>query len=124
MIARSKPAEGSLDIKLKCIALLPEQLSKMKVPPVSGKANSIRANSSEKAAGLKRYFKNYAPDLWRTAESGQTAELDFLEVCYPGGIAAFLDRCLIDLESNFGADRGCWLLDLKNGIFPKNMQKY
>ena len=120
-IAGSRPSDVSLDIKLKCIALLPEQISNMKIPLSSGKANSKRPNPGEKISGLMRYFKRYAVDSGKTADSGQTAELDFLEICYPGGIAAFLDRCLYDLESNFDADRQYWLLDLKNGTIPWKM---
>jgi hypothetical protein len=46
------------------------------------------------------------------------AELDALEVFYPGGIAGFLDKSLSQYDSDFNPDNESWLLDPRKGLLP------
>lgn len=47
------------------------------------------------------------------------AELDALEVYYPGGIAGFLDKSLSKYACDFNPDNESWMLDLRNGVLPR-----
>ncbi len=74
---------AAANIRLKSIGLLPEQILELKVPMVQG--------SKEKNEGQEKYknfLKPYALDAKRMAE------LDALEVYFPGGIAGFLEDAL------------------------------
>jgi hypothetical protein len=112
-IAESRPSAADYDIRLKCIGLKPQQVMDLKIPLVPGSSGSKKDQNR-----FKRYLKSHGID------SGKTAELDALEVYYPGGIAGFLDKCISKYACNFDADIGAenesWLLDLKKGIFPKD----
>jgi hypothetical protein len=83
MIAKSKPQGSNADIRVKCIALRPDQVIDLKIPLVQGSIDS-----KEKQERFKRYLKSLSFD------PKKMAELDALEVYYPGGIAGFLDKSL------------------------------
>jgi hypothetical protein len=108
-IARSSLSADNADIKLKCIGLKPQQILDFEIPMVSGSSSSKRDNDK-----FKRYLKSH--DL----KPGKIAELDALEVYFPGGIAGFLDKCLSKYDCNFDDENESWLLDLKKRIFPKD----
>lgn len=107
-IAESRPSAGNADIKLKCIGLKPEQILKLKMPMVSGSTGS-----KEDQNKFKRYLKSHALD------PRKMAELDALEVYYPGGIAGFLDKYISEYTNNSDPDNESWLLDLRKGVFPE-----
>ena len=72
-----------------------------------------RIDSKEKRDLFKIYLKTHSLD------PGKMAELDALEVCYPGGIAGFLDKSLSQYDGDFNPDNESWLLDLRKGVLPK-----
>jgi hypothetical protein len=82
-IARAGPSPSSRDIKCKCIGLKPEDVLDLLLPQV--KANT---DSKEEQNRFKSYLKPYHID------PRKMAELDCLEVYYPGGIAGFLNDAL------------------------------
>ena len=82
------------DIKLKCIGLKPEQVLDLKLPLV--KAN---IDSKEEQNRFKSYLKPYHID------PRKMAELDCLEVYYPGGIAGFLNDALAKYLSGFDSSK-------------------
>jgi hypothetical protein len=108
-ISRACPGK---DIKLRRIGLTPSQILKMKIymPPgtvsaaLSGAGADLKI-SSEEEARYKKYLKPYNLDARRVAE------LDALEVYYPGGLAGFVEAALADQS-------GGWLLDLKGEVKP------
>ena len=105
-IDQARPTLGSRDIKLGCIGLKPEQVLDLKLPLVTASANS-----KEDQNRFKRYLKPYPID------PRKMAELDCLEVCYPGGVAGFLNESLIKYQSGFDPDNEPWILDMgKEGI--------
>ena len=106
-IAESKPSRGDLDIRLKRICLLPEQVLELKIPLIHGSRGS-----KENKDSFKKYLKSYALNPKRMAE------LDALEVYYPGGIAGLLDETLSKYSDKFDPNCESWLLDLKRGAFP------
>jgi hypothetical protein len=68
---------------VKPIALVPEQIGELKLPLVQG------------SKGQKEEEARYARLLKKSSlDSRKMAELDALEVYYPGGVAAFLDDAL------------------------------
>ncbi len=81
-IARSQSREGR-DIRLKHIALTPQQVAEMKIPMVPGKKSEKVLQSL-----FQRYLKPYRLDPRRMAE------LDSLEAHYPGGLAGFVKDAL------------------------------
>ena len=89
---------------MKCIGLKPEQVLDLKLPLV--KANT---DSKEDQNRFKRYLKHHPID------PRKMAELDCLEVYYPGGIAGFLSDALAKYLSGFDPDSESWVLDLKKG---------
>jgi len=103
-IAGSIPAGSTADIKLKCIALLPEQAKELNIP-----ASAMILESNSRTEGWGRYFNKPYHYIKKKLE------LDCLEVYYPGGIAAFLEK---SLNCDYGSDKDSWLLDLKKGIYP------
>ncbi|MDD1751529.1 MAG: hypothetical protein LUQ38_00360 [Methanotrichaceae archaeon] len=109
-IVDSEPSRGDLDIRLKRISLLPEQILELKIPMVHG-----IMGSNEDKDSFKKYLKSYALDPKRMAE------LDALEVYYPGGVGRFLDETLSKYSNKFDSDFESWLLDLKKGVFPNAM---
>jgi len=94
---------------LKCIGLKPQQILDFKIPMVSGSSRSKQDNDN-----FKRYLKSHS------LEPRKIAELDALEVFFPGGIAGFLDKCLSKYACNFENENEFWQLDLEKGIFPKD----
>jgi len=104
-IAGAKPLRSNLDLKLKCIGLLPEQILTLKIPMVQN-----RPNSEENQERFKRYLKSHSLD------SKKMAELDALEVYYPGGIAGFVDDCLNQYKGNSNFDNESWLLDMRSCV--------
>jgi hypothetical protein len=83
MIAELKPAESTADIKVKCIGLTPDQVMDLKIPLVQGNID-LKENQERFKGCLRQY----------SLDPGKMAELDALEVYYPGGIAGFLDKFL------------------------------
>ncbi len=82
-IAELKPPGSNTDIRVKCIGLTPDQVRELRIPPVQG-----CIDSKENKERFKRYLKTHYFD------PRKMAELDALEVYYPGGIAGFLDKFL------------------------------
>ncbi len=82
-IEQLRPQGCSVNIGLKSIGLLPEQILELKIPMVQG--NKEKNEGQEK---YKNFLKSYALD------AKGMAELDALEVYYPGGIAGFLEDAL------------------------------
>jgi hypothetical protein len=82
-IANLKPPGCNSDIRVKCVGLKPDQVMELKIPMVSGSIDS-----KENQERFKRYLKSHSFD------PKKMAELDALEVYYPGGIAGFLDKFL------------------------------
>ncbi len=101
-IAESRPSAADYDIRLKCIGLNPQQVLNLKIPLVQGSYSSKIDQDR-----FKRYLKSHG------INPKKIAELDALEVYYPGGIAGFLDKCLFKYACNFGGvigeekDHGC-----------------
>jgi hypothetical protein len=93
-IARAGPSTGRRDIKLECIGLKPEQVLDLSLPLV--KAN---IDSKEEQNRFKSYLKPYHID------PRKMAELDCLEVYYPGGIAGFLNDALDKYLSGFDSNK-------------------
>lgn len=83
---------GKMDIRLKSIAITPEQVLDLKLPLVN-----INTGSKEEQNRFKEYLKPYPID------AKKMVELDCLEVHYPGGISGFLDKSLC--RSGFNPDK-------------------
>ncbi|MCX6676368.1 MAG: hypothetical protein NTU95_00295 [Methanothrix sp.] len=98
-IAKVEPSMGNRDIKLKCIGLKPEQVLDLKLPLVNAKMNSKEDHNR-----FKRYLKPYPID------PRKMAELDCLEVHYPGGIAGFLSEALAKYLSGSDPDNESWII--------------
>jgi|WetSurMetagenome_2_1015567.scaffolds.fasta_scaffold397743_1 hypothetical protein len=107
-IAESMPQGSLADTRVKCIGLKPDQVQELKIPMVRG-----RADSKENRDLFKIYLKPHSLD------SGKMAELDALEIYYPGGIAGFLDKSLSQYDCDFNPDNESWLLDPKKGLLPR-----
>ena len=73
--------------------MTPEQVLDLKLPLVTA-----NANSKEDQNRFKRYLKPYPID------PKKMAELDCLEVHYPGGVAGFLNESLAKYQSGFDPD--------------------
>ena len=73
-----------------------------------------RLNSKEDQERFKRHLKSHSLD------PKKMAELDALEVYYPGGIAGFLDKCLNQYKHDLTLDNEPWLLDMVSGVFPSS----
>lgn len=89
----SKIAESgtsSRKIRVKHVALLPEQVQELKLPMVRA-----TSGSKDERDWFRRCLKPYSLD------SKRMAELDLLEVYYPGGIAGFLDESLSKYTGEF-----------------------
>ena len=97
MIAKAKPQGCGSDIKVKCIGLLPEQISTLKIPLQKNLPQKnlpqkapMHQNGSDKdeQERFKKYLKSHSLD------PKKVAELDALEAHHPGGIAGFLEESL------------------------------
>ena len=97
-IAESKISGSDAKIKLKHIGLKPDQVLELKIPMVQG-----RADSKENRDLFKMYLKP------RSFDPIKMAELDALEVNYPGGIAGFLDKSLSQYGCDLNLDDESWL---------------
>ena len=97
-IAESKISGSDTKIKLKHIGLKPDQVLELKIPMVQG-----RADSKENLEKFKMYLKP------RSLDYRKMAELDAMEVYYPGGIAGFLDKSLSQYGCDFNLDDESWL---------------
>jgi hypothetical protein len=107
-ISESMPPGSDADIRLKCIGLLPDQVLKLKIPMVQG-----GIDSRENRDLFKMYLKPHHLD------PRKMAELDALEVYFPGGIAGFLDESLSQYARDLNPDDEPRLLDLRKGPFIK-----
>jgi hypothetical protein len=87
-IQRFRPGDGNLEFGIKRIALLPEHVLKLKIPMIRG----------YKTKGNKDKFKKYLASY--SLDPKNMAEMDALEIYYPGGIASFLDGILSSLCYN------------------------
>jgi hypothetical protein len=104
-----KALGGKPDIKMRRTGLTPEQVADLKISMAPGDKADI--HEKEAFARFKRYLKPYGqnPKL--------QAELDALEVYYPGGIAKFIDDLLSRYDDGSCCE-GSRLLDLKEGVIP------
>jgi hypothetical protein len=93
------------DIRLKRIALTPDQVLEQKIPMVPGEMGTKKYHEL-----YKRYLKPYGLDPRRMAE------LDALEAYYPKGIAGFVEHALSRYTTDLDPDKEEWLLDLRNGV--------
>jgi len=97
------------DIRIKHVALTPDQVLEQKIPTVPGeKGQKIQHDL------YQRYLRPYGLD------SRRMAELDALEAYYPRGIAGFVEDVLSRYTPDLDLDQEEWLLDLKRGILPKD----
>jgi hypothetical protein len=92
-IERSRPPGNNADIRVKCIGLTPDQVAELEIPMVRE-----RKDSKESQERFKRYLKPHHLD------PRKMAELDALEVYYPGGIAGFLEKSLSKYACNSNSD--------------------
>ncbi len=109
-IENARPPKSNADIRLKSIALLPEQVLEMKIPMVAGKSNS-----KENKDKFKKYLKSYSLD------HKKMAELDALEVYYPGGVAGFLDNWICKYNSNSDSENEYSTTDYKKECVIQNI---
>ncbi|MGB3920063.1 hypothetical protein [Methanothrix sp.] len=84
LIEASRPRGCTARIGVRSIGLLPEQIGELKIPLVQGSSKGQK----EEASRYARLMKECSLD------PGKMAELDALEVYYPGGVAAFLEDAL------------------------------
>jgi hypothetical protein len=103
-IARARPSENNIDIRMKCIGIKPEQIPELKLPMVQASADS-----KENQDRFKSYLKSHDID------PRKIVELDALEVYHPGGIAGFLDKFLSRYACDLNLDDESWMLDLRKG---------
>ena len=82
-IEASRPKGCRARIEIKPLGIVPEQIGELKIPLVQG-----GKGSKDEEARFARIMKRCSLD------PGKMAELDALEVSYPGGVAAFLDDAL------------------------------
>lgn len=87
-INRSGRSQEYPEISLKNVGLMPQQVLDLKLPLVSA-GNSPKEEQSRFKSLLKPYF----------IDPRKIAELDSLEVCYPGGAAGFLEDFLSCLKT-------------------------
>jgi len=83
----------SARIEVKSIGLVPDQIGMLKIPLVHG-----NRGQREEEERYERYLKKCSLD------PRMVAELDALEVYYPGGIATFLDKVLSGFAHNHNQD--------------------
>ena len=107
-MAESMPPGRLADTRLKCIGLKPDQVLELNIPMVKG-----RMDSKENLEKFKKYLKPHSLD------PRKMAELDALEVYYPDGIAAFLDKSLSYYDCDFDPDNKSWLPDPRKGLPPE-----
>jgi hypothetical protein len=82
-------AKGQLrgDIRVEHMGITPEEVLELKIPMVPG-----RKNTAENLKNYKRYLMPYS------LSEKRMAELDALEVYYPGGIAGFVNKILSEIH--------------------------
>jgi hypothetical protein len=81
-IEKFRPKESNLIFTVKNIGLLPEQIRELQIPMI--RANKAKENKDK----FKKYLELFSLD------PKNMGEIDALEIYYPGGIAAFLDKAL------------------------------
>jgi hypothetical protein len=91
------------DIRVKRIGLTPEQVLSFKIPMIEGK----RGTNKENETLYKGYLKPFGLSPKRMAE------IDALEIYYPGGVAAFIEDTLSRLED---IEKGRFWLDRRKAI--------
>ncbi len=79
-----RPGGCTARIDIKPIGIFPEQIRELKIPMVQG-----IGGSKDEEDRYRRYLKG------RSLDPKKMAELDALDVYYPGGVAAFLDDALV-----------------------------
>jgi hypothetical protein len=89
LITKAKPQGCGSDIKIKCIGLLPEQISLLEIPLQKIPLDQKGPDSKDEQERFKKYMKSHGLD------PKKMAELDALEAHYPGGIAGFLEEALL-----------------------------
>jgi hypothetical protein len=94
MIEESRPSGSSVDLRLKCIGTLPEQVVGLKLPMIHASIGS-----KEEQERYKRYLKS------RAIDPQKMVELDAFEVYYLGGIAGFLNETLTKYTCSFDLDQ-------------------
>lgn len=92
------------DIRVKRIGLTPEQVLNLEIPP-----QVLGERRAKDEALYRGYLKPYGLNPRRMAE------LDALEVYYPGGIAGFINSALSGYDD---IEKGPFLLDLKRELVP------
>ncbi len=81
-IEKFRPKESNLMFTVKNIGILPEQIRELQIPMI--RSNKAKENKDK----FKKYLEAFSLD------PKNMGEIDALEIYYPGGIAAFLDRAL------------------------------
>jgi hypothetical protein len=81
-IEKFRPKASNLKIRVQSIGLLPEQIPELKIPMI--RANKAKENKDK----FKKYLEPFSLD------PRNMGEIDALEIHYPGGIAAYLDKIL------------------------------
>ena len=99
-----------LDIRLRHVALTPEQGVEMNIPMVP----DVAAKKMQQRL-FQKYLKPYR------LNSRRMAELDALEAYYPGGLAGFVKEALSRYASGPDLEGEHWVLDLKKGIIPEDV---
>jgi hypothetical protein len=98
------------DIRVKRIGLSPRQVIDLDIPLISGKKVAKECQDR-----FKRYLKPFG------LNPKKMAEIDALEVNYPGGIAGFVNEYLSKCLGTFDPEDMHWLLDLKKRVIPGNI---
>jgi len=81
-IEKFRPKESNLLFRVKNIGLLPEQILELQIPMI--RADKTKENKDK----FKKYLESFSLD------PKNMGEIDALEIYYPGGITAFLDKAL------------------------------
>lgn len=95
------------DIRLKHVALIPDQVLERKIPMVPGEKGPRKHHNL-----YKGYLRSCGLDPRRMAE------LDALEAYYPRGIAGFVEDTLSRYTPDLDLDQEEWRLDLERGRLP------
>jgi hypothetical protein len=86
---KARQTDGCAAIEVRSLGLHPQQILDWKIPMIqAGRGSGPDKESKEERNAFKRYLQSFGLD------GKGMAEIDALEVYYPGGIAAFLDEML------------------------------
>jgi hypothetical protein len=108
LITKAKPQGCGSDIRIKCIGLLPEQISLLEIPLQKIPLDRKEPDSKDEQERFKKYMKSHGLD------PKKMAELDALEAHYPGGIAGFLEEALLKFICGWDPKES-WEPDQKDG---------